>query len=997
MKGIRRPALFLAIITTGALALSLLGTIIPFSDSARAAATITDPTTGYDAKADSFIYYRFMYRCYDQSDVGSTNLDGVKNGRWFDRLGPNVEGNLGYLKPSDGTANCDGDNGGSVTDANTALGFKDNLDAFCSIQPAAKSNQGDSKSSCLEGNGGFDLAGGTTQQTKDFSSAVQALHPGDGTYTDANVPGYVLYAVMRKSLEQMCGGGTALTSENALSSDGAAGVTVSYVDPQTGTVYPKVIYKYGSGKDDGSNPPDLYNKYDGGNRDGGNCRDFGNGGKNSLQQYAASFSTKVINDWNAQVSAYFKDSFQVTAALKKALCGAKPSARCVDNISVAYFSAVDRCVTSDLQDDMDVVARQTKMRACLKRILPKAYDKPIDGIVNADVNLNNNGQAPTTSDTTTCTVDGIGWIICPVMTFMGKLNDAAFKFISTLLTIDPKILANTGDTFTAWQRFRDIANVVFVIAFLIIVYSQITGGGVTNYGIKKLLPKIIISAILVNVSYYVCQLAVDISNIVGNSIYSFFENQLTTDAISKGSSSLPTWQKVTALAIASTAAVLVAVVALMSISTAAVLAFVMIILILVARKAALILLVVISPLAFVAYLLPNTEQWFKKWWKMFSTLLMVFPVVGLIFGASTLAARIVNNGGDLVTQIMALGIMAVPLFAVPIVLKGAMAATGTVGARLSNLQDRANRNALNAAKSGRLGEAKAAHDRSRQNRRFARRRGEGRLAQWGERNSDSRVGRAAQWIGTRQRAFDESSMGQKLGGTRGAALATQGMHKQFDDDVSAFKTTMSSKSNEELVAMVGNKSLSTEQRAAAAGMIMSRSHRESHLQALSSVRQQMEDAEKANDTQTMSALSSVQMQMAHDMKEKPFGLGDQSTGQLVDGSYGKEHTDENGKARRAEDVFDELKSRVGTKLSAQSLATMNPDEMRHIYEDAMNGQLSAPQLNNLASMINETRSNKQMDALVKPEARALHDQILARQAELKAQQDAAAATYGPNI
>ena len=51
--------------------------------------------------------------------------------------------------------------------------------------------------------------------------------------------------------------------------------------------------------------------------------------------------------------------------------------------------------------------------------------------------------------------------------------------------------------------------------FLAIIISQLTGFGISNYGIKKMLPRLIIAAILVNLSIYICQIAVDLSNILG--------------------------------------------------------------------------------------------------------------------------------------------------------------------------------------------------------------------------------------------------------------------------------------------------------------------------------------------------------------------------------------------------------------------------------------------------------------------------------------------------
>ncbi len=403
------------------------------------------------------------------------------------------------------------------------------------------------------------------------------------------------------------------------------------------------------------------------------------------------------------------------------------------------------------------------------------------------------GATDDESNQTSCAIDGIGWIICPVMSFMGKLNDAAFGFLNNFLQVEPKLLTDK-DTQAAWSNFRDIANIAFVIVFLIIIYSQITGAGISNYGIKRMLPKLFVAAILVNISYFICQIAVDVSNILGSSIYSMFKDMPTTDGETVGFGDGISWEVVAGYILATAGALLVGVLALTTISTAALLAFALVILILIARKAILVLLVVVAPLAFVAYLLPNTEQWFKRWWKMFTTLLMVFPVVAVIFGASTLAARIINNsaggetvdGGDqYLLQLTALGIMAIPLFAVPAVLKGALSAAGSVGGKLAGWQDRANKGAMDKAKSGRFGEAKAAYNARRNKRRVERRLGEGTMASWGrsEKRADTRRGKFAAWAGSRGAAFDRSGIGQKLGGDRGAASAVAELQKMNAEEV----------------------------------------------------------------------------------------------------------------------------------------------------------------------------------------------------------------------
>lgn len=587
-------------------------------------------------------------------------------------------------------------------------------------------------------------------------------------------------------------------------------------------------------------------------------------------------------------------------------------------------------------------------------------------------------------ETTSCAVDGIGWIVCPVITFLGTLNDAAFGFLNNFLTVSPRIFSDPA-TKSAWEAFRNLANIAFVVAFLVIIYSQITGGGITNYGMKKLLPKLIVAAILVNISFYVCAVLVDLSNIVGSSTYSLLKNDINTGTGDTGGGTLSTiWS--TAGAVVLGAGAVVGLIALIIFAPMSFLAFGLIILILIARQAFVVLLIVVSPLAFVAYLLPNTEDWFKKWWKSLVAMLMVFPIIALVFGGSTLASTILMSvsqdnfgGGDdeQMLKIIAAGVLAIPLFAVPLLLKGSMSAAGSIGTKLAGLQDRTNRGAGKAIKDGRLGEAKTAFDARRQGRRLDRRVGEGK--RFGVIPS-ARI----------NKAIDKSRFGRYIGGDRGAAQATSAVHHEFDEEVKRQKTTMGSMTNDDLLKILDKGEGSAERQSAAAGIIMSRQHRESHLKALDIAGRRGKDS---NDT----AIDSVQKQMSYDMKDKPFALGDQAAGQLQVGTYGKATSHTGEPQNQFGDINKELQDRVGTKLSAQSLATMNPDEMKLIHAAALSGQLQPNQMNSLAAAIDGARDNKQMDALIKPEARALHQQILDKQAQSKAAQDAAASSYGPNI
>jgi len=284
---------------------------------------------------------------------------------------------------------------------------------------------------------------------------------------------------------------------------------------------------------------------------------------------------------------------------------------------------------------------------------------------------------------------GIGWAICPIMTIVAAMNDTLYTTIAKFMIVDPKLIDTSAESpYPAWQQFQTIANVVFIIGFVVVVYSQITGAGLSNYGVKKMLPKLIVIAVLVNISYFVCQLAVDISNLLGISLRSVFDSIANSNTI--GASAVPDgWTKTVAVILAGAGAGL----AMLAISTpvllAAFLALAMIALILILRQALIVLLIVISPVAFALYLLPNTEQWTKKWAKLFFSLLMLFPVIGAVFGASALASRVLVNLDSEMGGVIALGASALPLFVIPGLLKGALAATGKLGAKMQGWGDKA--------------------------------------------------------------------------------------------------------------------------------------------------------------------------------------------------------------------------------------------------------------------------------------------------------------------
>ncbi|WP_192497502.1 hypothetical protein [Pseudoclavibacter sp. CFCC 11306] len=296
-----------------------------------------------------------------------------------------------------------------------------------------------------------------------------------------------------------------------------------------------------------------------------------------------------------------------------------------------------------------------------------------------------------------CIVDGVGWIVCAVATWVSDLVDALYTNVIEQMLATPPISMDTSSengTYNGWKVFRNIANVAFVISFLIIIYSQITSAGVSNYGIKKMLPRLIIAAILVNVSYFLCALIVDVSNIFGNGLYNIMmgiRDQMSVKISQSWATIIPALLGGYAITVGAGAATIVAgsaviasgaSTALIALAVPMVLAALLAVLVavfaLVARQALIIILVMAAPLAFVAMLLPNTEKWFTKWRQMFLSLLLMYPIIALIFAGAQIAGlailSTVGTSGDPVTTGVAILsgqlVMVLPLvFIFPLITK----------------------------------------------------------------------------------------------------------------------------------------------------------------------------------------------------------------------------------------------------------------------------------------------------------------------------------------
>ena len=428
-----------------------------------------------------------------------------------------------------------------------------------------------------------------------------------------------------------------------------------------------------------------------------------------------------------------------------------------------------------------------------------------------------------------CGIDGIGWLVCPVMNFVANINDAAYSAISGFLDIKPAILSdgNNPGAKQGWEFFRNIANAIFAVIFLWIIFSQISNVGVSNYGIKKILPRLIIGALLVNLSYYLCQIFVDLSNILGHTL----KDALESGAGGIGTGSEATgWGSAIAAAIVGGVGVVVFAALAVGIPTliAGFFAIMTVFIILVVRQAGIILLVAISPVAFAAWLLPNTEDLFKKWMKMFRGLLLVFPIISLLYGAGKLAGAILlssatvdPNNPDETMQLVALAATTMPLIATPFVLQNSLSSLGSIGAKIGRMSAGAHSRFAGNVKSTAKGRTDNSiiGDTKRKYSDFMNRK------------------RASMRAGDTRAKIDNSRFGQFMGWDKGGARARATVAKAFESDVENASTMLQGMTSGKIADIANGTTVESKaMRAAAIDHIMANGSFTERMTVLSSLK-----------------------------------------------------------------------------------------------------------------------------------------------------------------
>ena len=249
-----------------------------------------------------------------------------------------------------------------------------------------------------------------------------------------------------------------------------------------------------------------------------------------------------------------------------------------------------------------------------------------------------------------------GWLailILQIATLLTYLSGTILNFVVqyTVLDFADKIKEISGINI-AWRTIRDLANMGFIFILLYAAIKTILGvGGET----QKLIRNIVIVAVLINFSLFFTKIVIDISNVLAIFFYDAIAPGALQNTVTTGlSGTLMNPLKLTSLwditDIALKGKTLI-IVGIMGTILSLIVAFVFfaISIMFVIRFVILIFTLILSPLAFMGFILPQLEKYKNQWWEALSGQAFFAPIYLMLTWVvvQVSSGLIVNQSGTL--------------------------------------------------------------------------------------------------------------------------------------------------------------------------------------------------------------------------------------------------------------------------------------------------------------------------------------------------------------
>jgi hypothetical protein len=253
----------------------------------------------------------------------------------------------------------------------------------------------------------------------------------------------------------------------------------------------------------------------------------------------------------------------------------------------------------------------------------------------------NSPPAAAGSDEKECDQGSLTWLFCPLVDGIAQfVTGTTEDLLSKFLSVEP--LQFSGPIYDTWNGVRALANIAFVLIFIIMIFANTLR--ISAYSVRKILPRLVAAAVLVQLSFVISALIIDIGNVLGAGVSSIIGSITQSGGPANPSTGSVVESVVEGLGLGIVASmILIAWPFAVSAGLMLLIAVLAAISVITVRYFLLGMLIVLSPLAFIAWVLPGTEQYFDLWRKTLFKLVLMFPLIILILSVAGNTTALIPN------------------------------------------------------------------------------------------------------------------------------------------------------------------------------------------------------------------------------------------------------------------------------------------------------------------------------------------------------------------
>jgi|SRR3989344_2924854 len=233
----------------------------------------------------------------------------------------------------------------------------------------------------------------------------------------------------------------------------------------------------------------------------------------------------------------------------------------------------------------------------------------------------------------------LGW----VLSYVAGLIDFAIKLSYEIFKLEAVTVG--------WKIMLNFTNLGFVLGIIIIAFATILR--IESYGMKQILWKLVVAALLVNFSLVIAGAFISVSNTVAD----VFLDATTADNLSnalanamqpqkflkvKADSDPSAWSFITG-GLSAVIKFLTSLLFILIFTFLTILAFLTLFVMLLVRIIFLILLLIVSPVVWLLWIFPHTQKYWTQWWEQFIRWNIFAPAVLFFVYLTVVTAKNLNQ------------------------------------------------------------------------------------------------------------------------------------------------------------------------------------------------------------------------------------------------------------------------------------------------------------------------------------------------------------------